>query len=154
MSISDVTIRQAQQQDVVAVAGLFDLYRQFYQQPPDPKRCEMYIQERIANAESTIFIALDQANGAALGFTQLYPTFCSVAAESIYVLYDLFVAEQARGLGVGRMLMQRAAAFAQEQGASRIQLQTHHTNLGAQRLYESLGYKKDEEFFNYELALT
>ena len=154
MKTPDVRIQQAQQQDVAAVAVLFDLYRQFYHQPPDPKRCETFIQDRIANGESTIFIATEKVPGTLLGFTQLYPTFCSVAADSIYVLYDLFVAEQARGRGVGRMLMQKAADFAREQGASRIELQTHHTNLGAQHLYESLGYKKDEEFFSYALALA
>lgn len=36
-------------------------------------------------------------NGKPLGFTQLYPSFCSVSLKRSWILHDLFVVEQARG---------------------------------------------------------
>ena len=88
-----------------------------------------------------------------LGFTLLYPTFASLHARPIWVLYDLFVSPTARKGGVGRQLMNRARAHAVETGAASIVLSTARTNVIGQALYESLGYVQDKEFLNYELFL-
>ena len=148
-----IEIVRAPENDIEAVAELFDLYRQFYEQDPDSRQCELFIRDRITNSESVIFIAVEPGREKPLGFTQLYPTFCSVAAGRIFVLYDLFVCEQARRKGVGRQLMQAAQEYARAEGAQRINLETHHTNTRAQHLYETLGYVKDKEFYSYSLAL-
>ena len=150
---TEARIERATADDVDAVAEMFDLYRQFYDQDPDPVKCRAYIEKRITRSESVIFVAHDANGGTALGFTQLYPTFCSVEASRIFVLYDLFVRREARNLGIGMQLMKQAELHACSAGASRLQLETHHTNKNAQHLYEALGYKKDEEFFTYTLAL-
>ena len=134
------------------VARLFDLYRQFYEQPADYDRALAYIDARMKNGESTIFLAED-TDGAGLGFTQLYPTFCSVAAGPIMVLYDLYVDAPARRTGVGKALMLHAQAFARDQGAVRMQLETAIDNLPGQALYESLGWERDTHFYSYALGL-
>lgn len=148
-----VSVRRATAQDIGAVAGLFDLYRMFYNRPSDLQTCHRFIQARISASESTIFLALDEEDATPLGFTQLYPTFCSVEASRIFVLYDLFVVDTARGRGVGLTLMESAEHFARSEGAGRIDLETHHSNQRAQRLYESLGYTRDQEFYKYSLEL-
>lgn len=153
MSESGIQIDRATSDDVDDIAKMFDLYRQFYDQQPDPEKCRQYMEKRILRSESIVYIARDRGDGEALGFTQLYPTFCSVAASRIFVLYDLFVCSEARNRGVGRQLMKQAEDHARTAGASRLQLETHHTNKNAQHLYESLGYKKDEEFYSYALDL-
>jgi ribosomal protein S18 acetylase RimI-like enzyme len=84
------------------------------------------------------------------GFTQ---TPFGSSAGRIWILYDLFVAVGARGKGVGRLLMERARYHGLETAARSIVLSTAKTNDVAQRLYESLGYKRDDEFLTYELAL-
>jgi ribosomal protein S18 acetylase RimI-like enzyme len=134
------------------LAELFDAYRQFYRQPAARKRARDYLAARISQHESVVFLALDEG-GTALGFTQLYPTFCSVATAGIWVLYDLFVANSARRRGVGRALMERATEHALSTGAVRIDLSTALDNAPAQALYENLGYQKDSEFFVYSLDL-
>jgi len=89
----------------------------------------------------------------ALGFTQLYATFCSVEAAPILVLYDLFVDAEYRRLGVGKALMNRAQAHAIDSGAARIDLETAIDNINAQQLYEALGYVRETEFYKYSLTL-
>jgi ribosomal protein S18 acetylase RimI-like enzyme len=148
-----LSIVRASVDDVDAVAELFDLYRQFYKQPPDAKKCRHFIEKRITRSESVVLLAFAADGEDALGFVQLYPTFCSVAASRIFVLYDLFVRTRARGRGAGRRLMQAAQEHARAAGASSLQLQTHHSNVIAQRLYESLGFKREEEFYTYVLKL-
>jgi ribosomal protein S18 acetylase RimI-like enzyme len=49
--------------------------------------------------------------------------------------------------------MDRAREHALDTGAGGLSLATQRTNLAAQRLYESLGWQRDEEFFHYELPL-
>jgi len=49
--------------------------------------------------------------------------------------------------------MNRAGQLAEETGARAIELTTARSNTQAQALYESLGYRRDEEFFTYSLGL-
>ena len=88
-----------------------------------------------------------------LGFCQLYPSFCSVAAAPIYVLYDLFVAPEARKSGAGKALLQAAEQYAASQCVAQIDLTTAKTNLAAQSVYGSLGWVRDEVFFAYSKAV-
>jgi GNAT superfamily N-acetyltransferase len=146
-------VRQAGPGDVDLVAPLFDAYRQFYQQPSDPALARAFLAERLARGESVVFLA--ERDGRAVGFVQLYPLFSSTAGRPrrLWLLNDLFVAPEARGGGVGRALMDRARRLAEETGAVGLELATARTNTGAQRLYESLGYRLDEQFLRYELGL-
>jgi ribosomal protein S18 acetylase RimI-like enzyme len=142
------TVRQARAADLDAVAPLFDAYRQFYRQPADLALAMAFIGERMQAGESTVLLAED-AHGQALGFCQLYPSFCSVAAAPIHVLYDLFVAREARGTGAGRALMQAAQDFAAAAGSARMDLTTARDNSRAQALYEACGWQRDEVFIAY-----
>lgn len=148
-----ITIRQARQDDVPAIAQLFDLYRQFYEQAPDLALAQAFISERLRKQESVILVAEDDRR-ALVGFCQLYPTFCSVEAKPIYSLYDLFVLPAARKEGVGRSLLQAAEVTAAAQGKARMDLTTAKTNKPAQSLYESLGWVRDDVFFAYNRRVS
>jgi ribosomal protein S18 acetylase RimI-like enzyme len=150
--MTPVSVRRAGEEDIPAVAALFDAYRQFYEMPADLEAARAYVRARIEHAESVVFVAEDIA-GALVGFCQIYPTFCSVFMARIYVLYDLFVAPGARKTGAGRALLGAAERFAAEMGARRLELRTARTNLPAQALYESSGWKRDELFFAYSKKL-
>ncbi len=150
--MSAVTTRLATLDDLADVAALFDQYRQFYQQPADRALATRFIGERLRNHESVIFLAAAVPAGT-MGFCQLYPTFCSVAAARIFVLYDLFVAPAARQLGAGRALMLAAEAHARAHGSARLELSTARSNSPAQALYASLGWERDDKFCVYTRRL-
>jgi ribosomal protein S18 acetylase RimI-like enzyme len=150
--MTKVTTRPAEARDLEAIAELFDAYRQFYEMPPDLALARRYLDERFQRRESVILVAED-ASGVIVGFTQLYPAFCSVLADRTFVLYDLFVTPAARGTGAGRALMEAAEAHARANGAARLQLETARTNVVGQSLYESCGWKRDELFYVYAKAL-
>jgi ribosomal protein S18 acetylase RimI-like enzyme len=145
-------IVRAERKHLDQVAPLFDQYRQFYKQPPDAAAARAYIQERLNNGDAAIFLA--EESGKTLGFVQLYPSLASISMKPIWILYDLFVSPDARTSGVGRALMDRARQHGEETKACQIILETATDNAEAQRLYEKLGYKRDEEFFRYALALN
>jgi len=147
-----IVVRHARTQDVESVARLFDRYRQFYCLAPDAALAHRFIAERIARGDSTILVA-ERGTAEPVGFTQLYPTICSLSAASIFVLYDLYVVEEARRMGVAEALMSAARTFAKDAGAVRLELATAKTNFAAQALYESLGWERDDEFHRYSLTL-
>jgi len=146
-----LTVRQATIDDLPALTPLFDGYRQFYERPSDPAGAHAFLLERFQHAESVIFLGFE--GGRALGFTQLYPSFSSAAMARIYILNDLFVREEARGTGVGKALMRAAAEFANSAGAVRLTLSTAVTNMRAQGVYETSGWKRDQQFYVYNLTL-
>ncbi|WP_095169905.1 N-acetyltransferase [Pseudomonas sp. Irchel 3H3] len=134
------------------VADLFDAYRGFYGQPANLPQSRQFLAERLARDESVIFYVQD-ASGQALGFVQLYPSFSSIDAHRTWLLSDLFTASQARGRGVGSLLMNAAREFAVATGAKSLVLETATDNHIAQRLYESLGYVRDPGYYTYCLDL-
>ncbi|WP_313234886.1 GNAT family N-acetyltransferase [Delftia acidovorans] len=146
--MNSTAIHTAIPEDAALIAPLFDAYRQFYEQPADADAALAFITARLERGESVILLAR-RPDGRALGFCQLYPSFCSVLAAPIYVLYDLFVAPDARRLGVGRALLLAAEAHARAIGYARMDLTTARNNLRAQALYESLGWVRDEVFLTY-----
>ena len=143
-----IAVCPATPNDLEPLAALFDQYRQFYAQAPDRAAARAFIGERMARKESHILLGYD-AQGQAAGFCQLYPSFCSVAAAPILVLYDLFVTPGARRLGLAKSLMLAAQNYATAQGVARMDLTTAHTNTQAQALYESLGWQLDTVFRAY-----
>jgi ribosomal protein S18 acetylase RimI-like enzyme len=150
--MSTFKTRRANIEDVETIAPLFDSYRQFYEQEPNLAFARQFIKARLTNRESIIFIAEDQAQNA-LGFCQIYPSFCSVIGAPIYVLSDLFVSSDARKSGIGRLLLEQARLHAKENNIPRMDLTTAKTNTNAQSLYESLGWVRDDVFFAYNKSV-
>jgi GNAT superfamily N-acetyltransferase len=68
------------------------------------------------------------------------------------LMNDLFVTTEARGEGVGRALIQAAAAVARERGSPVLEWTTEPANVAAQRLYDSTGAEKST-WIEYELRV-
>ena len=131
---------------------MFDAYRQFYEQPADLPLATQFINDRLAHQDSVILVGVqgDQLTG----FCQLYPSFCSVLAQPIFTLYDLYVTPAARGRGLGRRLLHAAHDHAASEGYARLDLTTARNNHVAQALYASEGWLLDEVFLTYTKTVT
>lgn len=142
-----MTIVPATINDLDALTELFDLYRQFYQQGSDMDSARAFLNDRLKNEESVVFMAFDDSE--AIGFVQLYPSFSSVSMKQTWVLNDLYVKEEGRGKGFGEALIRRAIAFAEESGAKGVLLETGRDNVTAQRLYEKMGFVQETNHFYF-----
>ncbi len=142
---------QATPADVGEVVPLFDAYRQFYKKPSDLEAARRFLFARLSKGESVLFVA--HHDGRAVGFVHLYPVFSSVNLTRQWILNDLYVVADARKQGVGRALMKRAHQLAEDTQAHSLTLETAIDNHASQQLYESLGWKRDEEFYRYCLPL-
>lgn len=153
--MSNIAIKQITLDEANLVVGLFNQYRMFYQQLSDIGMAKAFIEARLENSESIIFVAINE-DQKPVGFTQLYPKYSSAKLTKNWILNDLFVDEPYRKQGVGALLIRKAMDFAKSQGSTFVQLETAVDNYTAQRLYEAIGFKQQEndtEFFLYKIGL-
>ncbi|MCZ8517113.1 GNAT family N-acetyltransferase [Paenibacillus filicis] len=146
-------VAQAVPEDAERIAPLFDQYRVFYKASSDLPQAISFLRSQLDKGTSVIYFAYGASRREPIGFTQLYPSFSSVSMRPIWILNDLFVSPDARGQGVAQQLMEAARLHAAETGAIRLELSTACDNAAAQRLYESLSYVRDEQFYHYSLQV-
>ena len=147
----NLIVKEAVIEDSEKIGEVFDLYRQFYKKEPDKSLSIEYIKDRLANKESTIFFV--EENNNCMGIVQLYVTFDSLELAKKVILYDLFIKSEFRNKGIGTMLMNASKNFAEKNNISGIELSTAISNGTAQHLYESLGFERDTEYYNYYLSI-
>jgi GNAT superfamily N-acetyltransferase len=160
---AELRIVRATRTELEDLIPLFDGYRRFYGQRPDPAAARAFLGARMDRDESVIYLAFTGPGVGApdgvgaphepTGFTQLYPSFSSVSLKPLWILNDLYVRSDVRRGGVGRALLERARQHAVETGAKGLVLSTGVTNKAAQTLYESCGWRRDDEFLHYDLLV-
>jgi hypothetical protein len=68
-------------EDLEEIASLFDRYRIFYRQPSDLEAARNFLKQRFDRSDARIFVSRIEAQ--IVGFTQLYPSFSSVAMKPV-----------------------------------------------------------------------
>lgn len=126
------------------VAPLFDAYRAFFTGKSNEAESFAFLQERLKNDDSAIFLALN--GGSACGFAQVYPLFSSWYARRIWFLSDLYVAPASRGNGVATTLIQRVKQFAAETQAGSVMVELPKAEPHLYHFYEALGFHQDTVF--------
>ncbi|MFT3757800.1 GNAT family N-acetyltransferase [Thauera sp.] len=145
-------ITECNETHLEVLAGLFNDYRIFYEQPDDLPAARAFIRQNLVEQRSRLFLLVDD-RGEPLAFSQLYPAVCSLAMRPYYYLSDLYVREPFRKKGYARYLMNHLTDVFAREGAQRLTLDTATTNRIAQSLYESLGYEREEVYITYHQLL-
>jgi len=132
------------------IAELFNQYRIWYHQKPDLEGARSFLEERISNGESKMFLAVH--DGVPAGFVHLYPIFTSVGMRRAWLLNDLFVNEAHRGAGIATMLLEKAKELGRDNHSKWLLLQTDQTNAQARQLYHKNGWEVvPDMFFQFTL---
>lgn len=135
-------IRKTEPDDIKNLSVLFNDYRIFYEMESDLKGAENFLLERIKNKESEIFIAENSENNL-IGFVQMYPIFSSTRMKKLWLLNDLFVAKNYRGLGVSVLLINKAKELCIATNSCGIVLETAKSNDAGNKLYPKTGFIMD-----------
>lgn len=90
------------------------------------------------------FATDDQSEPTPVGLAICINGFSSFKGAPLLNIHDLAVAPQARGQGVGKLLMQAIEKLARTLGCKKITLEVRSDNLRAQKLYEQMGYHAAE----------
>ena len=93
---------------------------------------------------------LADSAGATVGFALFYHTYSTFAGRPELWVEDIFVAEAARGRGVGRELMARLAAVCLDRGCAHLMLSVLHWN-PARDFYRRLGFEHVQDWLPYRL---
>src|SRR5437868_3542108 len=100
-------IRKAEISDLDNLVPLFDQYRTFYNKESDLPGARDFLQERLKQKDSEIYVAINP-NGKMTGFAQLYPLLSSTRMKRFWLLNDLFVHAAYRGHGISILLIEEA----------------------------------------------
>jgi len=148
-------IIQATLEHLDLLTPLFVKYREFYEQLPYPDSSRAFLEKRLKRKESIIYLALpDDGDDRLMGFCQLYPSFSSLSLKRVWILNDIYVAEDSRRMLVADNLMREAKKMAKKSNAVRMRVSTSSDNEVARKTYESMGFRKDTEFENYILPIS
>lgn len=136
--MSDTRIRTATPADVPTLLKLIRGLAEYERAPGEVSIGEAELL-RDGFGEHPLFECLiAEHNGEAVGIALFFPIYSTWKGPSVH-LEDLFVLPKARGLGLGKALLTRVAAIAQERGAARLQWDVLNWNQPAIDFYQSLG---------------
>lgn len=79
-----------------------------------------------------------------LGLATCFVNFSTFQVKPYLYIHDICVWKEHRGKGVGKMLMEKLIAIAEERKYCKITLEVREDNAVAQSLYKSLGFKDSE----------
>ena len=107
--------------------------------------------EKLSGREnSEIWIAEDEQHGF-VGYLFVGESGDMMTGLSFGFIYDIFVEEKFRGMGIGRLLLEKAEEYCRRKGYSRIALMVSAANESAIRLYTRAGFKPEQMYMAKEL---
>jgi GNAT superfamily N-acetyltransferase len=143
-------IRDATPADEAAFRALWQAYLAFYRVDLAPE-VTAATWARLMDPASPVKARLAEGNGQVLGFAiHMHHPSTWVATEDCY-LEDLYVAEVARGQGLGRALIDDLIALARARGWARLYWHTNEGNARARALYDQ--YVASDGHIRYRLRL-
>jgi len=136
---NSLRIERADVIDLPVLMPMLRAYCDFYEVDPRDDRLIALSRALIDDpGQGEQAIARD-SEGKSLGFATVYWTWQTLYAARVGVLNDLYVVEDARGLGVGRALIEHCRGLCRKRGAAKLVWETAPDNATAQRLYDGIG---------------
>ena len=137
----DIVIRAAMIEDAAIVLGLLRALAREIGDAPKFRSTKAAIRRHGFGPGQLFHTTLAFAGGAPAGLALFFPTFSTTrGAPGVYV-QDLYVAPEARGLGLGRLLLRAVGLQAEAAwGATHLTLTVYDDNQPAQAFYRRLGF--------------
>jgi ribosomal protein S18 acetylase RimI-like enzyme len=101
-----------------------------------------YYKNVLKEENSEVFIAEDEHHKY-VGYLMVGQTRGTITELSFGYIYGIFVEEEFRGKGVGKLLLEKGEDYCRKKGHSRIALSVSATNDSAIKLYSRTGYKSE-----------
>jgi len=137
----EFTIRAATRGDVPEVLRLIGALAEYEKLSDMLVGTEAMLAEQMFGQRPAAECLIAERGGRAVGFALFFTTFSTFLCEPGLYLEDLFVEPGARGVGMGKALLQRLAELAVERDCGRFEWRVLDWNEPSIRFYESLGAK-------------
>jgi len=140
-------IRQANIDDLALLASVFADYRVIAGLEYNLEDGKAFLKERLTKKDGVIFVAI--IDDCIAGFTLLFPFFTPAGIKEIWLLNDIYIADEFRHQGVAQSLLSEAVFFCKKTNKSKVYLATKIDNINSQALFEKFGFKRTD-YINYE----
>lgn len=139
--MNTVTIRPIHKADFTAWLPLWDGYNAFYGREGVTALAPEITQatwQRFFDPAEPVFALVAESEGRLIGLTHYLYHRSTTRIELTCYLQDLYTTADARGQGVGRLLIQGVYLAASAAGIKRVYWQTHETNAVGRLLYDKV----------------
>ena len=151
MKRGDISIRNASPEDVemifdfICELAVYEKLRDDVTATPD-----ILMESLFVKRQAEVIIAEEE--GRALGFALYFHNFSTFKGKACLYLEDIFVKEEQRGRGIGKMLFKRLAQIAVERGCERFDWAVLDWNKPSIEFYKSLGAFPMDEWTVFRLT--
>jgi GNAT superfamily N-acetyltransferase len=149
-----ILVRPIERADYAGWRPLWDGYNRFYgRQGPSalPDSISEATWERFFARDEPVRALVAEQDGHVIGIAHFLFHRSTTRLTDVCYLQDLFTAEEARGRGVGRQLINAVYEAARAAGSSRVYWQTKATNVPGRALYDKLAEHHGFIVYTHEL---
>lgn len=146
MSNADtITIRTALPADASAVHAMLLRLALAMGAPRKNSSSAKQIATALSGDTPAIHALIGEMQGKPVGVAVFFLTFSTWRGKPGVYVQDIYVAANARGAGLGKILLQAVAAWGLQQGADHLRLSVDPNNAAARAFYASVGLKLRED---------
>ena len=147
-----ISIRQATSDDSALVFALICELAEYEKLSHEVVATEEIIRASLFGDRSVAEIVIASLDGAPVGFALFFPNYSTFLGRPGLYLEDLFVRPQARGLGIGRALLEHLAHLVVRRGWGRLEWRVLDWNAPSIAFYKKLGAEPLDDWTVFRLT--
>lgn len=137
----NVVVRPLQRNDKAVWSELWTAYLAFYETSRTQEIYDIYFDRLLGDDPQDYHGLIAEVEGKTVGLTHYLFHRHGWSVENVCYLQDLYTVPEARGLGVGRALIEAVYDAADEAGSPSVYWLTQDFNTTARQLYDRIGVK-------------
>ena len=141
-----LSIRPATSADLPLIAQFIRDLAEYERLAHEVRFDEAVLEDRLFGARPYAEVLIGEIDGAPQGFALFFHNFSTFEGRPGVYLEDLFVRPEARGSGLGKMLLAQLAVIALERDCARVEWSVLDWNDPAIAFYKALGAKPMDEW--------
>jgi GNAT superfamily N-acetyltransferase len=150
--MSQIQIRAATPQDVPVILTFIHELATYEKLAHEVVATDADMHSALFGVRPVIEAAIARLDGEPVGYALFFPTFSTFLGKPGLYLEDLYVRPAARGLGVGRNLLEHLARITVERGWGRLEWSVLDWNEPSIAFYKKMGAKPMDEWTIFRLT--
>lgn len=137
-------IARVTHEDEADFLGLMQAFYRHEQFDFDPVASSRMVRHLLANPQAGTLYLARQAGGRAVGYVALTQCYSLEFGGPFALLDEIFVLPEAQGTGLGKQLIDVAAAHCRESGLGYLRLEVQRKNARAIEVYRTYGFRTED----------
>lgn len=150
--MNEASIRTVRPDDLPELVGLIRAHAEYERAPRPPEDLAGGLPVLLFGEDPRLIALVAEVDGVLVGYATFGVEVSTWEASHFLHMDCLYLAEGARGAGVGARIMDEARALAADRGIRQVRWQTPQWNEGAIRFYDRLGATRSAKY-RYTLEL-